>query len=105
MKHWIRTLVITTLLILMITSVEAHHKGWPPKDYHSYVTIFTDSGKMCAQIYCQTEKEAQAILQKVEDCINGKVTTVIRFRDSVLKPSVIGYARMLRKYNPKAKKP
>lgn len=104
MKSRIMTLVLTTLFVLIVTSVGAHHKSWPPKEYHSYVVIHTTDGSSCPQIYCQTEKEAQAILQKVEDCITGKIKTVIRFRDSVLKPSVISYAQMRRKYNQKGDK-
>lgn len=103
MKRWIKTLVITTLFVLMVTSAGAHHKNHPPKEYHSYVTIYTDSERMCAIVYCQTEKEAQAVLQKVEDCIAGKIKTAVRFRDAVIKPSTIASARMFRNSKPAGK--
>lgn len=111
MKHWIKTLVIAAVFVLlyailcvMVTSVEAQTEHWPPKDYHSYVTVFTDSGGLLAQVYCQTEEEAQVILRKVADCITGKIDTVVWIGDSVLKPSVIGYAVTHRKYSPHIRK-
>lgn len=65
-----------------------------PKDYHSVVRVWAFNGAICAEVYCQTGDEIQAVLKKIRDCMNGKRPKVISFDDSVVRGTAISFARI-----------
>lgn len=64
-----------------------------PKDYHSVVRAWAIGGKVCAEVYCQTQEEAESELNKIEDCMNGIGPKVINLGDSVVRGTAIEYAQ------------
>lgn len=64
-----------------------------PKDYHSVIRVSSVGGKICAEVYCQTQKEAVSELNKIEDCMNGIGPSVINIGDSVVRGTAIEYAQ------------
>lgn len=77
-----------------------------PKDFHSVVRVWaigepspdkTKQTFLCAEVYCQTEDESQAVLKTVEDCMNGIGPAVIHVGDSVIGDKAISFARIFPK--------
>lgn len=67
-------------------------------EYHSCVRVWSTSGNVCAEVYCQSEEEAQAVMNKVYDCLAGRLgTDIVKLGSAIVRGSEIGHAKIYRK--------
>ena len=78
-----------------------------PKVYHSFVTVWAIGGSahdqvheevVLGKVYCQSQEEAQTVLKKIEDCMNGNGPVAINIGSSVIRGSIISFAEICNKH-------